>query len=65
MESATRRLKVAPEVPRLEVSDVRVLKTLEDENRKLKRTLVEAMLDMARLRGSRTKLLTPSPQRMV
>jgi putative transposase len=34
----------------MEVSDARKLKALEDENRKLKKLLAEAMLDMATLR---------------
>ena len=34
----------------LEVSDVRRLKTLEDENARLKKLLAEAMLDNAMLR---------------
>jgi putative transposase len=34
----------------MEVSDARKLKTLEEENRKLKRLLAESMLDVATLR---------------
>ena len=34
----------------MEVSDARKLKTLEDENRKLKKLLAESMLDVATLR---------------
>jgi putative transposase len=34
----------------MEVSDARRLKTLEDENRKLKKLLAESMLDVATLR---------------
>jgi putative transposase len=34
----------------MEVSDARRLKTLDDENRKLKKLLAEAMLDVATLR---------------
>jgi putative transposase len=34
----------------MEVSDARKLKALEDENRKLKKLLAEAMLDVATLR---------------
>jgi len=34
----------------LEVSDARKLKALEDENRRLKKLLAEAMLDVATLR---------------
>jgi putative transposase len=34
----------------LEVSDARKLKTLEEENRKLKKLLAESMLDVATLR---------------
>lgn len=34
----------------LEVSDARKLKTLEDENRRLKKLLAEAMLDVAVLK---------------
>ena len=49
----------------MEVSDARRLKALEDENRKLKKLLAESMLDVATLRESRKKLLTPSSRRMV
>jgi len=34
----------------MEVSDVRKLKALDDENRKLKKLLAESMLDVATLR---------------
>ncbi len=34
----------------MEVSDVRKLKSLEDENRRLKKLLAESMLDVATLR---------------
>lgn len=34
----------------MEVSDARKLKTLEDENRRLKKLLAEAMLDVAVLK---------------
>ena len=34
----------------IEVSDARKLKTLEDENRRLKKLLAESMLDVATLR---------------
>jgi putative transposase len=34
----------------MEVSDARRLKSLEDENRKLKKLLAESMLDVATLR---------------
>lgn len=34
----------------MEVSDARKLKTLEDENRRLKKLLAESMLDVATLR---------------
>jgi putative transposase len=34
----------------MEVSEARKLKALEDENRKLKKLLAEAMLDVAMLR---------------
>ena len=39
----------------LEVSDARRLKTLEEENRKLKKLLAEAMLDNAMLKDLTTK----------
>ena len=39
----------------LEVSDVRRLKALEDENRKLKKLLAEAMLDIAMLKDLNSK----------
>jgi putative transposase len=39
----------------LEVSDVRRLKVLEDENRKLKKLLAEAMLDNAMLKDLNAK----------
>lgn len=39
----------------LEVSDARRLKTLEDENAKLKRLLAEAMLDNAMLKDVASK----------
>jgi len=39
----------------LEVSDARRLKTLEDENRKLKKLLAEAMLDVAMLKDLNAK----------
>ena len=34
----------------MEVSDARKLKTLEDENRRMKKLLAESMLDVATLR---------------
>ena len=39
----------------LEVSDMRRLKVLEDENRKLKKLLAEAMLDNAMLKDINAK----------
>jgi putative transposase len=39
----------------MEVSDARRLKTLEDENRKLKKLLAESMLDVATLREALAK----------
>ena len=39
----------------LEVSDARRLKALEDENRKLKKLLAEAMLDVAMLKDLNSK----------
>ena len=39
----------------MEVSDARKLKALEDENRKLKKLLAEAMLDNAMLKDLNTK----------
>jgi putative transposase len=41
----------------MEVSDARKLKALEDENRKLKKLLAEAMLDVATLREALGKNL--------
>ena len=43
-------LHVALEVWRLEVSEAKRLKALEEENRKLKKLLAEQMLDAATLR---------------
>src|SRR5215468_6213032 len=49
----------------MEVSDAHKLKALEEENRKLKKLLAEAMLDVATLREALgKKLLTPSSRRM-
>lgn len=39
----------------MEVSDARKLKVLEDENRKLKKLLAEAMLDVAMLKDLNAK----------
>jgi putative transposase len=39
----------------LEVSEARRLKSLEDENRRLKKLLAEAVLDVAALKGSAGK----------
>ena len=39
----------------MEVSDARKLKTLEDENRRLKKLLAESMLDVATLRVNRRR----------
>ena len=48
----------------LEVSDARRLKTLEDENRKLKKLLAEAMLDNSMLKDLTTKkMVTPVVKR--
>jgi len=45
----------------LEVSEARRLKSLDDENRRLKKLLAEAMLDNAALKGpARKKRLTPA-----
>ncbi|MFD1304194.1 IS3 family transposase [Methylobacterium marchantiae] len=50
----------------MEVSDARRLKALDEENRKLKKLLAEAMLDVATLREALgKKLLTPSARRTV
>ena len=43
-------LQVESEVRRLEVSEARRLKSLEDENRRLKKLLAESMLDNAALK---------------
>jgi putative transposase len=45
----------------LEVSDARRLKTLEDENAKLKRLLAEAMLDNAMLKDIASKNVWSAP----
>ncbi|WHQ68565.1 IS3 family transposase [Methylorubrum extorquens] len=48
----------------MEVSDARRLKALDEENRKLKKLLAEAMLDVATLREAfGKKLLTPGARR--
>jgi len=39
----------------MEVSDAKKLKTLEDENRRLKKLLAEAMLDVAMLKDLNSK----------
>jgi putative transposase len=44
----------------LEVSEARRLKALEDENRRLKKLLAEAMLDNAALKAINTRALTNS-----
>ena len=46
----------------LEVSDARRLKVLEDENRKLKKLLAEAMLDNAALKGLLAKRVGPAAE---
>ena len=43
-------VQVEIEVRRLEVSEARRLKALEDENRRLKKLLAESMLDNAALK---------------
>ena len=45
----------------LEVSDARKLKVIEEENRKLKRLLAEAMLDVATLREALGKNVWSAP----
>ena len=45
----------------MEVSDARKLKTLEDENRRLKKLLAESMLDVATLRGALGKNVWSAP----
>jgi putative transposase len=48
----------------LEVSDAKRLKTLEDENTKLKKLLAEAMLDKCDAQGDRRKkMVTPAAKR--
>jgi putative transposase len=48
----------------LEISEAGRLKSLEDENRRLKKLLAEAMLDYAALKGSaRKKRLEPAARR--
>ncbi len=45
----------------LDVSQARRLKTLEDENARLKKLLAEAMLDVAVLRDVTAKNVWPAP----
>jgi putative transposase len=45
----------------MDVSDARRLKTLEDENAKLKKLLAEAMLDNAMLKEIASKNVWPAP----
>ena len=45
----------------MEVSDARKLKTLEDENRRLKKLLAESMLDVATLREALGKNVWSAP----
>jgi len=45
----------------MEVSDARKLKTLEDENRRLKKLLAESMLDVATLREMMGKNVWSTP----
>src|SRR5690242_14469297 len=47
----------------MDVSDARRLKTLEDENAKLKKLLAEAMLDNAMLKDIASKMVTPVARR--
>src|SRR6516164_4836781 len=47
----------------LDVSDAKRLKSLEDENAKLKRLLAEAMLDNAMLKDINKKMVTPAARR--
>ena len=50
----------------LEVSDTRRLRALEDENRRLKKLLAEAMLDNAMLKNvAAKKMVTPAARREV
>ena len=48
-------LQVEGEVGGLEVSEAKRLRSLEDENRRLKKLLAEAMLDNAMLKDIATK----------
>jgi hypothetical protein len=48
-------LQMEGQVRRLEVSDAKRLKALEDENAKLKKLLAEAMLDNAMLKDIASK----------
>ncbi len=47
----------------IDVSDVRKLKALEDENAKLKKLLAEAMLEDALLKDVASKMVTPGAKR--
>lgn len=47
----------------IDVSDARRLKTLQDENAKLKKLLADAMLDNAMLKDSWQKKVTPGARR--
>src|SRR3954469_16601763 len=49
----------------MEVSEARRLKSLEEENAKLKRLRADAMLDVSMLREMLGKLLTPGARRNV
>jgi putative transposase len=47
----------------LEISDAKRLKSLEDENVKLKKLLAQAMLDNAMLKDIASKMVTPAAKR--
>ena len=47
----------------VDVSDARRLKTLEDENTRLKKLLAEGMLDNASLKDIAAKMVTPDAKR--
>ena len=47
----------------MDVSDAKRLRSLEDENRKLKKLLAESMLDQAALKASDKKMVRPAAKR--
>jgi putative transposase len=61
MGSAQRRFTSGRPSTGLDVSEAKRLKSLEDENNRLKRLLADAMLDNRQLEGfTRKKMVTPA-----